>query len=80
VDRVIGQLAGRAVNGRRIEYGGLPGYEYAIRLAKPTGAESRMAVLFDGATEYLVNCQSTPSKRSRLETGCRRALDTIARK
>jgi hypothetical protein len=80
VDKVIRQLAEKPVSGRQIEYGGLPGYEYAIALTKPVGAESRMAVLFDGATEYLVNCQSTPSKRSSLEAGCRKALDTLARK
>lgn len=80
VDMVIGQLAKKAVSGREVEYGGLPGYEYAISLAKPVDGLSRMAVLFDQATEYLVNCQSTPPERDKVETACRKALDTLARK
>jgi hypothetical protein len=80
VDGVIAQLAGKPVSGRQVEYGGLPGYEYAISLTKPAQGLSRMAVLFDQATEYLINCQSTPSKRDKIEEGCRKALDTLARK
>jgi hypothetical protein len=37
-------------------------------------------VLFDGSTEYLLNCQSTPPKRSKVEDACRKALDTLGRK
>jgi hypothetical protein len=77
VDAVIGQLAGKPVSGRQVQYGGLPGYEYAISLSTPPNAISRMAVLFDQATEYLINCQSTPDKRGKVETACRKALDTL---
>jgi hypothetical protein len=80
VDAIIGQLAGRRISGRRVEYGGLPGYEYEISLTRPANGLSRMAVLFDRATEYLINCQSTPSKRDQVEAGCRKALDTLKRK
>jgi hypothetical protein len=80
VDRVIGQLAGRTVSGREVEYGGLPGYEYVINVKNPAQGQSRMAVLFDQATEYLINCQSTPSHRDKIEEGCRKALDTLETK
>ena len=80
VDTVIGQLAGKPVSGREVEYGGLPGYEYAIKLGKPANGLSRMAVLFDQATEYLINCQSTPPKRDTVDEACRKALDTLATK
>ena len=80
VDSVIGSLAGKAVSGRRVSYGGLPGYEYRISLTKPTHVVSRMEVLFDRATEYLINCQSTAAKRASLEAGCRLALATVRRK
>lgn len=80
VDNVIGQLAGKPVSGREVEYGGLPGYEYAIELGKPASGLSRMAVLFDRATEYLINCQSTPPKRDTVDEACRKALDTLATK
>lgn len=80
VDNVIGQLAGKPVSGRQVEYGGLPGYEYAIQLQKPANGLSRLAVLFDQATEYLINCQSAPAKRDMVEDACRKALDTLATK
>jgi hypothetical protein len=78
VDRVIGQLTRSPVSGRQVDYGGLPGYEYEIRLASPPQGQSRMVVLFDRRTEYLINCQSTPSRRDALEAACRMALDTLS--
>ena len=80
VDGVIGRLAGRRIAGRKVEYGGLPGYEYVISLKSPPNGRSRLAVLFDDATEYLVNCQSTPEKRQAVAAACRQALDTLERK
>ena len=80
VDNVISQLAGKHVSGRRVEYGGLPGYEYVIALETPPHGRSRMAVLFDQATEYLLNCQSTPAHRDQVEEACRKALDTLQTK
>jgi hypothetical protein len=77
VDSVVGELAGKRVSGRRVEYGGLPGYEYRIAVRSPAQGQSRMAILFDGKTEYLLNCQSTPAERERVEAGCRKALDTL---
>jgi hypothetical protein len=80
VDNVISQLAGKRVSGREVEYGGLPGYEYAVSLTKPANGLSRLVVLFDRATEYLLNCQSTPPKRNKVEDACRKTLDTLGRK
>lgn len=77
VDKVIGTLAGKAVSGHEVEYGGLPGYEYVIDIDQPAQGQSRLAVLFDGNVEYLVNCQSTPEQRDKVEKGCRTALDSI---
>jgi hypothetical protein len=80
VDNVISQVAGHRVSGREVEYGGLPGYEYVINVKDPPQGQSRMAVLFDQATEYLINCQSTPTDRGKIEKGCRKALDTLQTK
>jgi hypothetical protein len=80
VDNVIGELAGKSVSGREVEYGGLPGYEYAIALKSPPKGQSRIAVLFDDRTEYLVNCQSTPEQRETLQDACQQALDTLKKK
>lgn len=77
VDNVVGNLAGKKVSGHEVEYGGLPGYEYVINVSRPPQGQSRLAVLFDGKVEYLVNCQSTPEKRDKIEKGCRKVLDSI---
>jgi hypothetical protein len=80
VDKVISSLAGKSVSGRAVEHGGLPGYEYVISLNEPPEGQSRMTVLFDQATEYLINCQSTPGKRNVVEAACRQALDSLRRR
>jgi hypothetical protein len=80
VDNVISRLAGHRVSGKEVEYGGFPGYEYVIDVKNPPQGQSRMAVLFDRATEYLINCQSTPTNRAKIEEGCRKALDTLETK
>lgn len=77
VDDVITKLAGKTVSGHEVTYGNLPGYEYVISITEPANGESRLAVLFDGKTEYLVNCQSTPAQRDKIEKGCRTVLDSI---
>jgi hypothetical protein len=80
VDGVITKLAGKQHSGRLIEYGGLPGYAYNVRLSAPQEGLSRVYVLFDGDVEYFLNCQSTPDVRYVLDAACRQALDTLDRK
>jgi hypothetical protein len=79
VDRVIENLAGRPVTGRRVEYGGLPGYAYRVPVSAPSSGVSRLFVLFDGRVEYFFNCQSTPEARAELEGACDQALRTLER-
>lgn len=67
VDGVIAGLAGRHVPGRRVDFGGLPGYGYRVLLGSPSGGVSRLYVLFDGQVEYFFNCQSTPETRAELD-------------
>jgi len=80
LDGVVGEAAGRMISGERITAGGLPGYEYRLDVPRPVGARSRLAILFDGRTEYTVNCQSTGSKRGKVEDACQKALDTLEAK
>jgi len=79
VDGVIKSLAGRTVAGRRVQYGGLPGYEYRVPLTSPSGGVSRLFVLFDQQVEYFFNCQSTPETRIELDGACDQALKTLHR-
>jgi hypothetical protein len=74
IDAVVGQLAGRRVRGRRVEFGGLPGYEY--RLTAPPVAD-RIVVLFRGGTEYLVRCGSTPKRRDDVAEACDAVLSSL---
>lgn len=79
VDEVVSGLAGEPVSGRLVSYGGLPGYEYVIGLRNPRDGSSRLAVLFDNEVEYLLNCQSTPSRRVKIDRNCPLVLKSIRR-
>jgi hypothetical protein len=79
VDRVIASLAQTPVAGRRVEFGGLPGYAYRVTLGSPSGGVSRLFVLFDRQVEYFFNCQSTPETRLELDDACDEALRTLER-
>lgn len=79
VDGVIASLAGKRVPGRRVDFGGLPGYAYRVPLGSPSGGVSRLFVLFDGPVEYFFNCQSTPETRAELDGACDEALRTLER-
>jgi hypothetical protein len=76
-DALFSQLAGEQLEGERTEVAGLPALEYEIALQDPPEAETRAIAIFDGATEYLLNCQSTPDGRERIEQACELALDTL---
>jgi hypothetical protein len=79
VDGVIESLAGKRVPGRRVDFGGLPGYAYRVPLGSPSGGVSRLYVLFDQKVEYFFNCQSTPETRVELDGACDETLRTLER-
>ena len=80
-DRLVSGLASEAPEGEKTEVGGLPALRYSgVPVSSPADAESRLIVLFDGRTEYLINCQSTPEKRQEIEEACDLAADTLERK
>jgi hypothetical protein len=60
------------------EVAGLPALT-ADQVTAPSveGGESRLTFIFDGDQEYLINCQSTPDKRSEIAAACTMALDTL---
>ena len=59
---------------------GLPALTYAeVPVASVEGGQSRLVVVFDGRTEYLINCQSTPEKRSEINEACDLAVETLRR-
>ncbi len=80
VDQVVSQAAGQELSGKEIELGGLPGYEYVFDLEDPPNARTLFLVLFHGATEYALNCQSTPPRREDVDAACQLVPDTLAPK
>jgi hypothetical protein len=79
LDSVVGQAAGRELDGERVTYGGLPGYEYEFDITDPVDARSRFIAVFDGAVEYTLNCQATEEKRTEVGEACELALSTLER-
>lgn len=78
IDRLVDQFGGTPGSGRLLELGGFPGIRYdEVEVEEPPDGESRLVFLFDGATEYLINCQSTPEERASVEEACDRALSTL---
>ena len=77
LDALVTQGIGKAISGRRTTAAGLRGYEYQFDLPRPAGARSRLAILFDGRTQYTVNCQYTKSKRRKVVDACGKALETL---
>ena len=80
VDQLVQQLTGEPVSGRTTRVGGFPAIRYDdVDLNTPPQGQSRLVFLFDGAVEYLVNCQSTPEERDAITRGCDRVLATMSR-
>ena len=77
-DAVFSEIAGEAITGVEVSAGGLPGLEYFLAdLDRPPGGQTRATALFDGSTQYLLNCQSTPEERAAVQAACDRALETL---
>ncbi len=81
LDPLVAQLAPGAPAGRTGRVGAFPSIEYDdLEVRRFEGARSRLVALFDGDTEYLVNCQYTPERKDDIEKACKQALDTVERK
>ena len=80
VDGLVRQLTGQPAKGRVVELGGLPAVRYDdVGLKEPANGKSRLVFVFDRDIEYLINCQSTPPQRERVDQACDQALSTLAK-
>ena len=78
-DALVAQLSPDAGRGRAGEVAGLPSITYEdVPVESVDGGQSRLVVVFDRRTEYLINCQSTPKERSKIEEACDLAVETLA--
>ncbi|MBA2256563.1 MAG: hypothetical protein H0W05_05060 [Thermoleophilaceae bacterium] len=75
-DRVFSQAAGEQVTGEEIEVAGLPALEYAVTVDEAEDIQTRAVAVFDGNTEYLLNCQSGADQRELILAACDLALET----
>lgn len=78
LDQVLARLASTDVKGRQIDVGEPLAFRYEIeKLRQPEDGRSTIVAVFDGRTEYFLNCQSVPDGREELEEACERAIDTL---
>ncbi len=79
LDGVVSELVDAEVTGRRADVGGFIAFRYDdLAVEPPADGVSDLVFLFEGRTQYQVNCQSTPLHRSRIEAACELAVDTLA--
>jgi hypothetical protein len=78
LDSVLSELAGTKVSGEQIDVGGMLAFRYEIgKLREPEDGHSTIVAVFDGDTEYFINCQSVPDGRDELDEACERAIETL---
>jgi hypothetical protein len=73
VDELLQQADGRLTGGPiRVTLGGLPGFRFDGSLVSVDGVrvQSRLIFVFDGGTEYFLNCQFTPESAAEMKRGC----------
>ena len=77
-DALVAGLSPDAEKGKTGEVAGLPALTYSeVPVRSIKQGQSRLVVVFDGRTEYLINCQSTPEKRNEINEACDQAVDTL---
>ena len=78
VDSLFEQGTGKPGDGEETEIGGLPALEYESAPTKGRpGEQARLLVLFDGDTEYTINCQSDEERREDIEEACDTVVETL---
>jgi hypothetical protein len=81
LNELVTKLSGMAVAGTAFDVAGFPAVRYEeFRLAEPVNGRSRLVFLFDGTTQYQLNCQWTPAKRVTLNQACDKMLSTLQRR
>jgi hypothetical protein len=78
VEEAVSKLTGMQVSGSETEVGGFPGVRFDdVTTPSPPNGKSRLVYLFDGRTEFAINCQSTPEKRAEVLAACDEVLGSL---
>ncbi len=77
IDQLFSQVAGEQVSGQETEVAGLPALEYEVTIDQAEDIQTRAVAIFDGDTEYLLNCQAGAELREQIQAACDLALETF---
>jgi hypothetical protein len=82
VDRVVRRLAkqsgGTATEARKVEFGGISGYQYVIDYQSGgVPLRNTLTFLFRGDDQFQITCQSSEANREEVDKGCDMVLSTI---
>ncbi len=82
VDRVVRRLArqsgGTATEARKVEFGGVSGYQYVIDYESGgVPLRNTLTFLFRGDDQFQITCQSSEANREAVDEGCDMVLSTI---
>ncbi len=80
VDGIVSQFAGRPTSGTVTDIGGIPAIRYEEIALVDDSRTSRIVFLFEGNTEYEINCQSNAEGRERINQGCDQVLSTLRKR
>lgn len=79
-EQVFRQAEGRMTAGpNRVTIAGHPGFSAKGTAMTPAGnrVESQITLIFDGKTEYFLNCQFTADEAEEMQQGCRQVLESL---
>ena len=80
VDQQARQLKGQVTSGpSRMTVGGLPALSFEVSAVNQSGTrtQSQLLLIFDGRTQYFLNCQYTPSGADEMKQGCDQAVESF---
>jgi len=80
LDGIVSQFAGRPMSGTVTDIGGIPAVRYEEIVLVDDPRASRIVFLFDGSTEYEINCQSNADGREKINQGCDQVLSTLRKR
>jgi hypothetical protein len=80
VDQQARQLKGQVTSGpSSMTVGGLPALSFEVSAVNQSGTrtQSQLLLIFDGRTQYFLNCQYTPSGADEMKHGCDQAVESF---
>jgi hypothetical protein len=80
LDQVFRQAQGRITEGpTRLTVGGLPALRFEGSALNPDDVRvlSQVTAVFDGVTQYFLNCQFTPERAEEMQRGCEQVVESF---